>query len=314
MTRANCKRLTPQEEREGNLAKGKGKDTVDLVRRISVELIDPDPDQPRRYFNQASLAKLAGDIRSKGQLQIVRLRPHPEIRGRFMLFDGERRFKACILAGLTTVKAVVITEEMTPTQRRLAQLSMNHYGESHTPMECAREIGKLRDDGVAWAEIADAFGGKSVPWCVLQHKLLLVHPKIQECVEPEVPRERWVPVSAAVTLSMVTDKNRQLELLKEARRGGAVSIKRVQALVARELKGTGSKVRVPGMDRTPSTIISEVRALLHRTAHTGAVIAERFTPEVARACKQAHRRTFRQNIGLAIRNLVRIKASLDSVK
>src|SRR5437763_11720559 len=75
------------------------------LREIAVELIEPNPRQPRRAFDEEALATLAGSIRSRGLLQPIVVRPKPG--GSFELIAGERRLRAAKLAELERIPAVV---------------------------------------------------------------------------------------------------------------------------------------------------------------------------------------------------------------
>ncbi|HEY3696075.1 ParB/RepB/Spo0J family partition protein [Phenylobacterium sp.] len=72
-----------------------------------IELIQPNPDQPRRSFPEAEIEELAQSIREKGVLQPILLRPAPRAPGRFEIVVGERRWRAAQRAGLVAVPAVV---------------------------------------------------------------------------------------------------------------------------------------------------------------------------------------------------------------
>jgi ParB family chromosome partitioning protein len=73
----------------------------------AIELIQPNPDQPRRYFSEAEIVELAESIREKGVLQPILVRPAPHHAGRFEIVAGERRWRAAQRAGLTTMPTVV---------------------------------------------------------------------------------------------------------------------------------------------------------------------------------------------------------------
>src|SRR3954451_1265787 len=75
------------------------------LREIPVDLIAANPDQPRRHFDEATLAALAESIRQRGILQPVLVRPVPG--GTYELVAGERRWRAARLAGFDVVPAVV---------------------------------------------------------------------------------------------------------------------------------------------------------------------------------------------------------------
>ncbi len=77
----------------------------DELRDLPVELIAPNPNQPRRAFDDAALAGLATSVEERGVLQPVLVRPVPG--GSYELIAGERRWRAAQIAGLPTVPAIV---------------------------------------------------------------------------------------------------------------------------------------------------------------------------------------------------------------
>lgn len=78
--------------------------TPETAGTITIDLIDPNPLQPRRLFQQEKLAELAQSIRANGIVQPLVVR---KIGDRFQLVAGERRWRAAKLAGLSQVPAVV---------------------------------------------------------------------------------------------------------------------------------------------------------------------------------------------------------------
>ena len=71
---------------------------------IEISLIKPNPEQPRTVFNQKKLNELCESIKEHGVIQPVILKP---AANGYMLVAGERRVKACKLAGMTTVPSII---------------------------------------------------------------------------------------------------------------------------------------------------------------------------------------------------------------
>ena len=67
-----------------------------------IELLQPNPDQPRTHFSDDEIAELAASIRDKGVLQPILVRPAPGGDG-WQIIAGERRWRAAQQAGLTTI-------------------------------------------------------------------------------------------------------------------------------------------------------------------------------------------------------------------
>ena len=84
--------------------RGRQENTADIL-RIPVDMIEPNPFQPRMSFDQAALEELAASIRTLGLIQPITVRRITERR--YQIISGERRYKACCLAGMTTIPAYI---------------------------------------------------------------------------------------------------------------------------------------------------------------------------------------------------------------
>ena len=80
---------------------------MDLVQFLTIEIsrIIPDPDQPRRFFDETALQELTESVKVNGVIQPIMLRPNGDVG--YMVVCGERRYRASIAAGLTELPAVV---------------------------------------------------------------------------------------------------------------------------------------------------------------------------------------------------------------
>src|SRR5277367_627182 len=74
------------------------------TREVDIDLIDPNPHQPRTRFREEGLEELAQSIRATGVIQPIVTRP---IGSRFQLIAGERRWRAAQRAGLHRIPAIV---------------------------------------------------------------------------------------------------------------------------------------------------------------------------------------------------------------
>ena len=79
-------------------------DTSDIL-RIPVDLIEPNPFQPRMSFDQEALEELADSIRTLGLIQPITVRRKAD--GRYQIISGERRFRACQLTGMDMIPAYI---------------------------------------------------------------------------------------------------------------------------------------------------------------------------------------------------------------
>ena len=129
------------------------------LRHIPIELIRPNPSQPRRHFDEPSLLALADSIRARGVLQPVVVRPLAG--GRYELVAGERRLRAAGLAELETIPAIV--RETDDAERLELALIENMARADLNPVEEARACATLVDDlGMSKEEVARRVGRSRV--------------------------------------------------------------------------------------------------------------------------------------------------------
>ena len=119
------------------------------LRQVPVELVVPNPSQPRQRFDEDALDALAGSLAERGVLQPILVRPVPG--GTYELIAGERRWRAAQLAGFETVPAVVRAQDDVASLE--LALVENMVREDLNPVEEARacamlveELGLSRDE------------------------------------------------------------------------------------------------------------------------------------------------------------------------
>ena len=109
------------------------------IETLPLREIEPDPDQPRKTFEQEALGELAASIAEHGLLQPIAVRPRG-LNG-YTLVAGERRWRACRMAGLTEVPVVV--KDVTEEQAMELALVENLQREDLDPVEEAAGIREL---------------------------------------------------------------------------------------------------------------------------------------------------------------------------
>lgn len=112
------------------------------LREINVELIAPNPNQPRRRFDEEALAALADSLADQGVLQPVLVRPLPG--GSYELVAGERRWRAAQIAGLEQIPAIV--EQRDDTEALGAAIVENMARADLNPVEEARAVAALVEE------------------------------------------------------------------------------------------------------------------------------------------------------------------------
>jgi ParB family chromosome partitioning protein len=111
---------------------------------IPVDRIQPDPAQPREDFEPEALERLAESLRSRGQLQPIRVRWDDE-RGYYIIVMGERRWRAAIAAGLGTLACIVHQGPVEPGELLTLQLVENAVREDLKPIEQAKAYRRLQE-------------------------------------------------------------------------------------------------------------------------------------------------------------------------
>jgi ParB family chromosome partitioning protein len=125
------------------------------LRELPVELIKPNPSQPRTNFDQEALDALAASIEASGVVQPLLVRPLPD--GSYELVAGERRWRAAQQAGLEKVPAVV--RDQAEAERLQAALIENMVREDLNPVEEAKACDALVQElGLTKEELARRVG------------------------------------------------------------------------------------------------------------------------------------------------------------
>ena len=109
------------------------------IETLPLREIEPDPGQPRKTFDDETLAELSASIAEHGLLQPIAVRPKPS--GGYLTVAGERRWRASRLAGLTEVPVVI--KDVSAEQARELALVENLQREDLDPVEEAAGIREL---------------------------------------------------------------------------------------------------------------------------------------------------------------------------
>jgi ParB family chromosome partitioning protein len=136
-----------------------GRARADELRELPVELITPNPTQPRRRFDQEALQALAGSLGERGVLQPVLVRP--KAGGTYELVAGERRWRAAGIAGLETIPALVRPRD--DAEALELALIENMAREDLSPIEEARACAALVEElGLTREEVGRRVGRSRV--------------------------------------------------------------------------------------------------------------------------------------------------------
>lgn len=122
---------------------------------LSISMVDPKSDQPRKHFDKGALDELAKSIEENGLLQPILVREYGN--GRYQIIAGERRFRASKIAGLSEIPAIILDKD----DRKVAEISLieNIQREDLNPIEEAMAFKALAEEyGLTQEEVSEKVG------------------------------------------------------------------------------------------------------------------------------------------------------------
>lgn len=203
-TRIHTLRQFFQEENDmEQLETGAEQKQSEVILDLSIAEIQPNPFQPRAYFDPAPLEELSNSIRQYGVLQpvIVRL-----VDGKYQLVSGERRFRASMLAGKETIPALLRQLD----DREVAEMALieNLQREDLNYFEEAEGYARLiQEFQITQEEVARKMG-KSQPTIANKLRLLHISERVRREISVDVITERHVR-----SLLKLKNEEQQLEVL-----------------------------------------------------------------------------------------------------
>ena len=199
------------------------------INEIAIDLIKPNPDQPRINFDEEALEELATSIRELGIIQPLTLRSAEA--GTYMIISGERRYRAAKLAGLDTVPAYV----RTANDSELTEMALieNILREDLNAIEIALTFRKLIDQYNLTQERLSERIGKKRATIANFLRLLKLPAEVQLGL-----RDKAVDMGHARALLSVEKPTMQLKLYNEILKKG-LSVRQVEQR-AKEMNEEGS--------------------------------------------------------------------------
>lgn len=221
----------------------------DSVGKIRIDSIEVNPNQPRTKFDEEALRELAESIKTYGLIQPITVRPIAN--GRYQLISGERRLRACKLAGLQEVPTYVRTvDEMQSIQMALVE---NIQREDLNALEIALSYQRLVDEfGFSQEEVSDKVG-KNRTTITNYLRLLKLSLPAQIAVRDNV-------ISMGHARALVTLENEKLQekVLKQVVDGG-LSVRQTESLVKKyssEFKPAKTKIKITLSDEVNQFVSS----------------------------------------------------------
>lgn len=205
------------------------------INEIAIDLIKPNPDQPRINFDEEALEELATSIRELGIIQPLTLRSAEA--GTYMIISGERRYRAAKLAGLDTVPAYV----RTANDSELTEMALieNIQREDLNAIEIALTFRKLIDQYNLTQERLSERIGKKRATIANFLRLLKLPAEVQLGL-----RDKAVDMGHARALLSVEKPTMQLKLYNEILKKG-LSVRQVEQRAKEMNEEGGAEPKAP---------------------------------------------------------------------
>ena len=220
------------------------------IQEIPIGELDPNPDQPRKNFDDESIAQLAESLKDQGVLQPLLV--VAANNGRYRIIAGERRYRASRVAGLETVPCIV--KDLDIVRQMEISLIENLQREDLNPVDAARGIRALMQQCGYTQEKAALRLGKSRPAVANLLRMLSLPEEVTEMV-----RDGLLSAGHARVLAGLTDPARQNALARKAAEEG---------LNVRQLEALAAKAKNPGHEKktgkSPKTLAPELKELQDR--------------------------------------------------
>lgn len=201
------------------------------VTEIDISKIYPNPNQPRKHFDETALQELASSIRMHGVIQPLVLNKQDD--GNYLIIAGERRWRASRLAGRSSVPAVV--KNFTDRQIKEISLIENLQREDLNPIEAARAIKHLMEEyGLTQETVAERIG-KSRSNVANTLRLLSLYPEVVDLIE-----SGKLSAGHARSLVVVEDTTLQIKLARQAC-DGKMSVRDLEKAVKNALNPSKPK-------------------------------------------------------------------------
>ena len=228
-----------------SLFAGNDEDWGVTIQEIPVGDLDPNPEQPRKTFNDESIAQLSESIRDQGVLQPLLVAATSG--GRYRIIAGERRYRAGRLAGLETLPCIV--KDIDAVRQMEIALIENLQREDLNPMEAAKGVNALMKQCGYTQEKVSARLGKSRPAVANLLRLLSLPEEVTEMV-----RDGRLSAGHARVLAGLDSKEEQLRLARLAVEEG-LSVRRLEQLAS------AAKPKKPAAKRKPQSLPAELNEL-----------------------------------------------------
>lgn len=213
---------------------------------LPIEMIEPNPDQPRRTFDPEALDELAASIREKGVIQPLIVRKHPHKEEHYEIVAGERRWRAAQIAQLHELPAIV--RDLSDTEVLEVAIIENIQRADLNALEEALSYRQLMDRfGHTQEKLAEALS-KSRSHIANQLRLLQLPDEVQDFL-------RDGKLTAGHARAMITSAD-PIRLAREAVSRG-LSVREVERLAQKPRENGPKSTPAPARNKDADTVALE---------------------------------------------------------
>ena len=210
------------------------------ITELDITKIYPNPNQPRKNFDEEALQELASSIKTHGVIQPIVVNQADD---GYMIIAGERRWRASNMAGLEKVPVVI--KNYTEKQVKEISIIENLQREDLNPIEAARAIKQLMDEYNLTQEVVSDRIGKSRSSIANTLRLLTLYPDVIKMIE-----DGRLSSGHARSLVVIDDTTQQIKLAKQAA-DGKMSVRDLEKAVKNYLnppKNASTKVKEQSLE------------------------------------------------------------------
>jgi ParB family chromosome partitioning protein len=220
---------------------------------LNIDMVRPNPYQPRKQFTTSALNELCESIRQYGVIQPINVRRISN--SNYELVAGERRLRAATLAGLTTIPAIVVNID--DNDSAVLALIENLQREDLSYMEEAEGYSNLiNEHGLTQDELAQKIG-KSQSTVANKIRLLRLSPLVKKILADNRLTERH-----ARALLKLHDEQLQLKVLRYVCERG-LNVKKTEDLIERVIQKYLKKTTDKPVDKKLTKTIKDIRIFVN---------------------------------------------------
>lgn len=223
------------------------------IRHVRLTEVEPNKNQPRKRFDDAEIRTLADSIREHGLIQPITVRTI--VDGRYQIVAGERRWRACKMAGVSEIP--IIVRELSDEDTAKIALIENVQRADLNPIEEAAAYKQLIEQYGVTQEAIAKMVGKSRSVIANSVRLLNLPEEVQDMLKNDE-----ISVGHAKALAAIDDEETMIEVARKAAEG-LLTVRAIERLAAELAKGEDVSEAKSDADRRIINYYTEMEISLH---------------------------------------------------